>query len=154
MANKKKQTHDSFEGVESVLTRTEQYIEDNQKSLTIILLVIFILFGGYYGYKKLYLAPRETEAREQMFVAENYFRSDSFRLALQGDGNNYGFEDIIDEYGLTKSSNLSQYYKGISELHLGNYEAAIESLKDFDVNDEIIGALSLGAIGDAYLQMD
>ncbi len=153
MTKSKNEHHTGIEEVESVLSRTEQYIEENQKSLTIILVVIFVLFGGYYGYKKLYLTPKEKEAREQMFVAENYFEVDSFRLAIMGDGNNYGFEDIIDEYGLTKSANLSNYYIGISNLKEGNFEEAIDALEKFDANDEIVAAISLGAIGDAYSEM-
>ena len=54
MAKSKKEHHSGIDEVESVLTKTEQYIEENQKSLTIILVVIFVLFGGYYGYKKLF----------------------------------------------------------------------------------------------------
>jgi tetratricopeptide (TPR) repeat protein len=153
MAKSNNEHQGAIEEVESVLSKTEQYIEENQKSLTIILAVIFVLFGGYYGYKKLYLAPKEKEAREQMFVAENYFETDSFRLAIVGDGNNYGFEDIADEYGLTKSANLANYYIGISNLRKGDYDAAIDALKDFDANDEIVAAISLGAIGDAYSEM-
>lgn len=154
MAKSKNEHHTGIEEVESVLSKTEQYIEENQKSLTIILVVIFVLFGGYYGYKKLYLTPKEKEAREQMFVAEDYFEIDSFRLAIMGDGNNYGFEDIKDEYGLTKSANLSNYYIGISNLRKGNFDEAIDALKDFDANDEIVAAISLGAIGDAYSEME
>lgn len=152
--HKKDVAESSVENVEGALSKTERYIEENQKSLTIILIVVFILFGGYYGYKRLYLAPKEKEARSQMFVAEEYFEADSFNLAIMGDGNNPGFEEIIDEYGITKTADLAQYYKGIANLRTGNYEQAIEDLKDFDGNDEIVAAISLGAIGDAYVQLD
>lgn len=152
--HKKDVAESSVENVEGALSKTERYIEENQKSLTIILIVVFVLFGGYYGYKRLYLAPKEKEARSQIFVAEEYFEADSFNLAIMGDGNNPGFKEIIDEYGITKTANLAHYYKGIANLRTGNYEQAIEDLKDFDGNDEIVAAISLGAIGDAYVQLD
>ncbi len=88
-----------------------------------------------------------------MFVAEQYFDKDSFNLALQGDGSNLGFLDIIDEYGITKSANLAHYYAGISYLHLGKFENAIEYLKKFDVDDKLVSSVALGAIGDAYVEL-
>jgi tetratricopeptide (TPR) repeat protein len=153
--SKKKIDHTEarIESVENALSRTEQYIEENQKSLTIIVVAIAIIVGGYLGYKKLYLAPAENEAQKQMFVAEQYFEKDSFNLALQGDGSNLGFLDIIDEYGITKSANLAHYYAGISYLHLGKFENAIEYLKKFDVNDKLVSSVALGAIGDAYVEL-
>ncbi len=152
MAKKKEHSQAGFESIEEALSRTERYIEDNQKSLTIIIVAIFILFGGYFGYRKFIMQPKEKEAESQMFRAENYFAKDSFNLAVNGDGNNLGFSDIIDEYGITPSANLAHYYKGISELQTGNYEDAITDLKKFDRSDKIVAAISLGAIGDAYVQ--
>ena len=40
MAKKKESTDIGFENVENVLSKTEKYIEENQKSLTIIVLII------------------------------------------------------------------------------------------------------------------
>ena len=154
MAKKKvDQTEARIEGFETALTRTERYIEENQKSLTIIVLAITVIVVGFTLYKRYIVAPAQKEAQNQMFVAEQYFQQDSFRLALQGDGNNMGFLDIIDEYGITKSANLANYYAGISYLHLGEFQNAIDYLKDFDSSDQMIQLLATGAMGDAYLEM-
>jgi len=51
-----------------------------------------------------------------MFFAEQYFEKDSLKLAMNGDGTNPGFIQIIDEYGSTKSGNLARYYLGICYL--------------------------------------
>jgi TolA-binding protein len=142
-----------FQSVENALSKTEQYIEENQKSLTIILLAIVVVIGGYLGYKKFYLEPSNREALESMYVAENYFEQDSFQLALDGDGANYGFLDIIDEYSLTKTANLAHYYAGISYLRTGDFESAIEHLEKFDGEDIMVGSLAIGAIGDCNLEL-
>ncbi len=152
MAKKKTITDHGFENVENVLTKTERYIEENQKSLTIIVIVIAVIVAGYLGYKKLYLGPTEIEAQSEMYVAEKYFEADSFRLALEGDGS-YGFLDIIDEYGITKCANLAKYYAGICHFKLGEYEEAIESLKKFDSDDTFVASVALGAIGDSYVEL-
>ena len=72
---------------------------------------------------------------------------------MYGDGNNLGFIDIIEEYGITKSANLSSYYAGISFLHLGEFDNAIEYLKDFDSGDQTVQSVATGAMGDAYLEL-
>jgi len=89
-----------------------------------------------------------------MFYAQHYFEQDSFRLALEGDGANYGFLDIIDEYGMTKSGNLARLYTGICYYKMGQYEDAIEYLKKFDSNDVLYATMALGAIGDSYVELD
>jgi len=153
MAKKKTSTDIGFENVENVLSKTEKYIEENQKSLTIIVLVIALITGAYLGYKKLYLAPTELEAQSEMYIAEKYFEKDSFRLALEGDGSYMGFIDIIDEYGITKCANLANYYAGICYFKLGEYEEAIECLKKFESDDIMVETVAMGAIGDSYVEL-
>lgn len=155
MAKSKKETQDtSAEALENALTRTEQYIESNQKSLTIIVLAIVVIVGTYLGYNRLYLAPMEKEAKSQIFAAEQYFEKDSFSLALYGDGNYLGFLDIIDSYGASKVGNLAHYYAGISYRALGEYENALDHLKRFSTNDKMIGSVAYGSMGDCYVQLN
>ena len=153
MSKKKVSDQDQYETVENALSKTEHYIEENQKSLTIIVVAIIIIVGGYLGYKRFVMTPKENEAQSQMWMAEQYFARDSFNLALNGDGNYLGFLDIIDEYSITKSANLANYYTGISYLHLGQYENAIEYLKQFESEDKMVTPIAFGAIGDAYMEL-
>lgn len=153
MSKKKDTAEENIKVVENALSKTEMYIENNQKSLSVIILVIFLIVGGYMAFNKFYVAPMEDEAKSQMFIAEQYFAQDSFNLALNGDGNYLGFLDIVDDYGLTKSANLANYYIGVSYLHLKNYDDAIEYLEKFDSDDNIIKGLAVSAIGDAYAQL-
>ncbi|MFO8235910.1 MAG: tetratricopeptide repeat protein [Bacteroidales bacterium] len=154
MSKKKKEAApEQFETVENVLSKSEQFIENNQKTLTTIVLVILILVAGFLAFNRYYKTPMEEEAQGQMFRAEQYFAQDSFQLALNGDGNYLGFLDIIDEYGITKSANLANYYAGISYLKTGQYNQAIEYLDDFKTKDDILEPLKHGAIGDAYLEL-
>ena len=153
MSKKDEQAEQNIEAVENALSRTEQYIETNQKSLSVIVAAIFIIIGGYMAFNKFYVDPMQAEAQVQMFPAEQYFEKDSFNLALNGDGNAIGFLDIIDEYSLTASGNLASYYAGICYLHTGQYEDAIDYLEKFDASDKMISALAISAIGDAYAEL-
>ena len=153
MVKKKKYSEEqNFEVVEDALSRTEQYIEDNQKSLSIIIGAIVLIAILYLAFTRLYIKPKEKEALSEMFQAEQYFEVDSFNLALNGDENAFGFLNIIDEYGMTKAANLANYYAGICYLQLGDYDNAIEYLKSFDADDEMIMPMAYGALGDAYSQ--
>jgi tetratricopeptide (TPR) repeat protein len=139
--------------VESALTKTEQFLEANQKLITILIGAIVVIAVGYLGLNKFYLEPRTKEAQDQMFMAQNYFEKDSFNLALNGDGNNPGFLDIIDDFGSTDAGNLAYYYAGIAYLHMGQFENAIEYLQKFDTDDVLLGPISVGAQGDAQLEL-
>jgi tetratricopeptide (TPR) repeat protein len=151
--NTKGNEHSGIENVGHALTNAEQFIEDNQKIITIVVVAILVVVAGVFGYKKLYLAPMEKEAHGQMFVAEQYFEKDSFNLALNGDGNNWGFLKIIDEYSSTKAANLAHYYAGICYLQTGRFQKAIDQLDDFSSSDKMVGPISDGAKGDAYLEI-
>ncbi|MFC2086886.1 tol-pal system YbgF family protein [Bacteroidota bacterium] len=154
MAKKKRDSSpEQLESVEQALTRTERFIEKNQQLLTYIVTGIVAVVAIYLGFKRFYLNPKELDAQSLMFTAEQYFERDSLQFALNGDGSNFGFYDIIDEYGLTKSANLAKYYAGIALLRLGEYKEAIDYLKQFKKKDKMIGVIALGAIGDAYSQL-
>ncbi|NCB07598.1 MAG: tetratricopeptide repeat protein [Bacteroidia bacterium] len=153
MANKKNPQADNLQELESALTRTEQFIEDNQKIITYAIGAVVLVVAGYLGFNKFFLQPREDEAKSQMFMAESYFEKDSFNLAINGDGNYLGFLDIIDDYGMTKSANRAKYYTGISYLHLGQFEEALDYLNSFKTKDLLLGPVTEGAKGDAYLEM-
>lgn len=149
----KKPQADNLTEIESALTRTEQFLEKNQKLIGIVIGAIIVVAVGYFGLHKFYIEPHQKQAQEQMFQAQNYFEKDSFNLALNGDGTNPGFLDIIDDFGSTKAGNLANYYAGISFLHMGKYNEAIDHLKKFDTDDALLGPITVGAQGDAQLEL-
>lgn len=153
MAKDKEAVENKLEGIESALTRTEHYIEENRKSLSIIAGAIVAAVLLYFAFNRFYLVPKEKKAQNQMYVAEQYFEKDSFKLALNGDNNYPGFLSIIDDYRLTDAANLARYYAGISYKNLGKYSEAIEFLKKYDLSDKIISNIALGSIADCYAEL-
>lgn len=135
------------------LSRTELYIEENKKSLAIILGSILLLVAAYFGWKKLYKEPLEAEAQGKLFMAERYFEKDSITKAIKGDGLFPGFEEIIDQYGSTKAGSLAHYYLGLCLLQKGDYQEAIDNLEKFDADDIILGPVATAAIGDANQEL-
>ena len=88
-----------------------------------------------------------------MFQAVYYFEADSLDRALDGDGNNLGLLQIIEDYPWTESANLAHYYAGISLLKKGEYISAIEHLDQFSSSDLLIRARTYSLIGDANMEM-
>jgi len=151
----KKTTEENSQGlknVEETLTRTEHYLEENYKSLLIILGVLIVLVGIFW-LGRMYLNKRNDEAQSQMYQAEKWLEMDSLKLALNGDGNYLGFIDIAKSYKMTRSANLAKYSAGICYLHLGQFEDALDYLNGYSKKDKVIGSLALGAIGDAYVEL-
>lgn len=121
--------------VEETLSKTEQFIENNYKSL-LIGLVILIVIVGLFWLGRLILNNRDKEAKAQIYQAERYFETDSLSLALYGDGNYLGFIDVAKEYSLTNTGNLAKYCAGICYLHLGEYENAIKYLEKYKKKED------------------
>ncbi|MCX6292627.1 MAG: tetratricopeptide repeat protein [Bacteroidetes bacterium] len=140
--------------ITETLSKTEHFINQNKKSLSIIVGAIVLAIGGYLYYQNSYVAGKEKEAETQMFVAEEYFKNDSLKLAVNGDGNHSGFEQIISDYGVSPSANLAHFYLGMAYLKQKQYDQAIEALKGYNPHDEITPSLALGAIGDAYMEQN
>ena len=120
MAKKKDKTEEQFAAVEETLTRTEQWVENNQKTLSTIVFTIVGVIALFLAYGKFYLEPVNEEAQQELFKSVSYFEADSFNLALYGVNGEYGLLDIIDEYGSTDAGNLANYYAGISFLNMGD----------------------------------
>ena len=154
MAKGKKGTQiQEFENVQNALSKSEAFVEKNQKVLFYGFVAVIVVICAVLGYKNYYLLPKQKEAQEAIFKAEQYFAKDSFQLALDGDGINLGFLAIIDEYGMTNTANLAKAYAGVSYKMLGDYEKAISYLKKFDEDDMALTPALKGAIGDSYLEM-
>jgi len=157
MAKKKEQPVSGdkrLENIEETLSRTEQFIVNNQKYISTVVGIIIVIILAYFGYNRYYVEPNILEAQDQMVAAQGYFEADSLDKALYGDGNNLGFLDIADEYSMTTPGNLANYYAGISFLRKGDFDQAIDFLSSFDGEDHVIAAMATGAIGDAYLEKE
>lgn len=140
--------------VEQAFSKTELYIEQNKTTLITVLGIVVALVGGYFAYKYWYVAGEETKARAEMFVAEDYFGKDSIDYAMNGDKNgSIGFIQIVEDYGITPSGNLAEYYLGMCYLKKGQYEDAIAHLEEFDADDQIVAPLATAGIGDANMEL-
>ena len=156
--NKPQAEKDPEVAIASAIGRVEAFIMRNSRSLLTALGVVIIVVGGFFGYKYLVAVPRMEKASAMMFAAEQQFAQDSFKLALNGDGNFAGFLQVIEKYGSTGTGNVARHYAGICYLRLGQYQEALDYLTQYkgstdDVPSALLAAQNYGLRGDGYVQM-
>jgi predicted negative regulator of RcsB-dependent stress response len=151
---KKEEKKDVLENPEVIaekLEGVEHWIESNPKVIIGIVGAIVLIVGGYFGFQY-YQKNQNAQAQKEMFQAVRYFEADSLNLAMKGDGNNLGFEQIIDDYGMTDAGNLANYYAGVIALKQGKFPVAVFYLQDFKSNDILVQARAYSLLGDAYME--
>jgi len=154
MAKKKEESKDLLENPEALqekLEGIEHWAEKNLKLLAIVVGVVVLIVGGYFAFHQ-YVKQQDVVAQKEMFQAVRYFEADSLNLALNGDGNNLGFLQIIDDYSLTDAGNSANYYAGVIYLKQSKFPLAIFHLEDFSANDLLVQARAYSLIGDAYME--
>ena len=156
-------TAEVFDTLDQSASRTERIVAKYQKHIIGTVLAIVFMVLGYLGYSSLILEPNSEEANNELFTAQNYFslaledneNSDSlFLLSLNGGEGKYGFLDIIENYKGTPAAKLATYSAGMAYLNTKDYNNAILYLDQFSADDVLLSALSKGAIGDAFAQLD
>jgi TolA-binding protein len=154
MAKKEEHRHELLENPEALkekLAGAENWLEQNPKIVVAVSAAILIIVGGYFAFNY-YKNTQNDQAQKEMFQAVYYFEADSLDKALNGDGNNLGFLEIIDEYGVTEAANLANYYAGVSYLKQGKFELARLYLEDFSASDLLIQARAYSLVGYRYME--
>ncbi|MFT4576130.1 MAG: tetratricopeptide (TPR) repeat protein [Polaribacter sp.] len=159
----KSTTAEVFNTLDETASKSEQWIEKNSKPLFYSLVLVAVVILGYLGYNKYIIEPTETEAANELAFPRKHFNQantvsigvDSLlNLGLDGADGKYGFTDIASTFSGTDAGNLANYYAGLSYLKLKQYDKAIDYLSKFSSNDELLGPTAIGAIGDAFAEIN
>lgn len=129
----------------------EQWVEKNPKIILGIVGIMVLIAGSYFGFKY-WVDSRDVEAQKEMFQAVRYFEADSLTLAFKGDGNNLGFEQIVEDYPWTPAANLAHYYAGVINLKQGKFQLAVFYLEGFRADDMLVQARAYSLLGDAHME--
>ena len=163
MATKEKDTNKELE-VEEIVSRSEQFIENNSKKIIYGIIALALVVGAVLGIKHGYLIPQEKKAAAAMFKGEQYFAKDSFNLALNGNGADYekaldllksfsGSDDMISPAitGLIGDCyvNMGNVKEGISYFEKAAKQASNEVISPTYLKKAGIAYESLKQYGDA-----
>jgi tetratricopeptide (TPR) repeat protein len=147
-----------------IVEKAKGFWAQYSKKIIIAGSVVIALLGGYLGYKYLVTIPNEKKAADLIFPAEKLFgkisgsssyNKDTVNIILNGDKATgiTGLLKVAGSYGGTKSGNRAHYIIGACYLNLGQYDKAIEHLKDFDANGATqIQSKAYVLLGHAYAQ--
>ena len=156
-------TAEVFSTLDESASKTEEWVSKNQNYILGTIGVIAVAVLGYLAYSQFVLQPKNAEATNELLYPQQYFeqalqtttaKDSLYNLALNGADGKYGFLDIIEEYQGTKAANLANYSAGMAYLDMQQYEEAIAHLEQFSSDDDILGALAKGGLGDAFMQLD
>ncbi len=140
--------------IDQTIAAGTSFVERNLKTLTIaiaaiVTIVIICLLTNQY-----YIQPKNDKAADNIAVAEQLFLDGNYEQALNGDGTNAGFLQIIDEFGSTPSGNLARLYAGLCYAQTGKAEEAVKYLEDFDqCDDQMVSNAAIAALGNCYAQL-
>lgn len=156
------QTAEVFKSLDAGASRTEQWVIKNQKLIFAVIGLAAVLVLGYLGYNKFIQEPKEIEAMNDLYPAQQLFeqavngteKDSLYTLALEGEGGKFGLLEVISNYGNTDAGNLANYYAGMAYLNLKNYQEAINYLNEFSSDDDALGPIAKGAIADAFVQLE
>ena len=135
---------------EAAIAKAKDFWAKYSKLILIAGTTLIVLVGGFFAYKNFFQQPKEEKAADAMFKAEDYYRMDSIRLALNGDGQYLGFLKIIDKFSGTDAANLASFYAGSCYLKLDDNANAIKYLKKFSTDAKQIQQRAYKLLGDAY----
>nr|WP_297308917.1 tetratricopeptide repeat protein [uncultured Flavobacterium sp.] len=156
------ETAEVFDTLDSTASKMGSWFTVNQKYIFGGIAALAIVTVGYLSYNHFIMEPKEEEAANEMFQAQQYFEqavngqnADSlYNLALNGAEGKMGFLKIAEDYSGTQAAALANYSAGMAYLNLGKYKEAIQHLEKFNSDDAILKATSLGAIGDAFSELN
>ncbi|EDM44761.1 hypothetical protein SCB49_14355 [unidentified eubacterium SCB49] len=155
-------TAEVFNTLDEGASKTEAWVEKNQKVILGFVGAVAICVLGYLAFEQFIQKPKELEASNEIYQAQKYYEqaltadvADSLYLrSLNGGQGKLGMLDIINEYGGTDAGNMAKYYAGVSYLNMNDYSNAIKYLDDFNGEGTVVGPVAKGALGDAFVQLN
>ena len=153
MANKPTEQELRQQNIAEAVSKSELFFQKYGKIVYGCVAAILLIALGILAYNRFILQPQKQKAEAAMFVAEQHFNEGNFDLALAGDDNDMGFEEIIDTYG-KKAGEAVYLYAASCALQTGDFDKAIKYFKKYGGKDQILLARAQAGIGDAYVGLE
>lgn len=109
-----------------------------------VVVAIVLLF---LAYKNFIADPKNEASKAEIANGIMYVEQDSTRLAIEE------LEFIKSEYKGHQGGNIAQYALGNLYFEQGDYESALNELKNIKLKDTYLMTLALGTQGDCYSEL-
>ena len=153
MANKPNDQELRQQNVAEAVSKTELFFQKYSKIIYGCVAAILLIALAILAYNRFILQPQKEKAQAAMYQAEQKFTAGNYALALAGDDNMMGFEEIIDTYG-SKAGQAVYLYAGACALQTGDFDKAIKFFKKYAGEDSILLSRAQAGIGDAYVGLE
>ena len=142
--------------MEQSLNQSEAFFIKNKKAIIAAVVAIVVIIAGVVLYKTYVSGPNEVKASTAIAKGQEYFMTDNYEKALNGDSANFkGFAKLADEYSSTAAGNLANLYAGLCSAKLNKWEDAAKYLEKFDgADDQMISPAAEGALGNVYAHLN
>lgn len=147
MANNNKKIDNTVEEIDGTISKTELWLEKNQKNIMYALIAVVVLVAAVWGWNYV-KDSNNAKAENEIYSAQFLFEEGDYEQALAG------FEAVISDFGSTKAGNLAKAYAGLCQKNLGNNQEAIDLLKSYSGKDNVVAPAILSALGDCYVNVD
>ncbi len=138
-------------GLEEALSKSEQFFENNKKTIFGCLIAIIVIIAGGMLYNAKVAQPRQIKAAEAIFPGETYFANGDYSTALNGDAYGFdGFEALAKQYKSTKAGKLAGLYAGLCYAQLDSMDIAQKYLEKFSGDDQMVAPSAMGALANCY----
>lgn len=109
--------------------------------------IIVLVVLGFLAYNRFIAGPKEESSKVEIADGIMYLEKDSIKEASNE------FEYLAKEYKGYKGGELSKYALGNIYFKQGDYEAALNELKDVKIEDTYLMTLAIGTQGDCYSEL-
>ena len=142
--------------MEQSLNQSEAFFIKYKKAVIAAVVAIVVIIAGVVLYKTYVSGPNEVKASTAIAKGQEYFMTDNYEMALNGDSANFkGFAKLADEYSSTAAGNLANLYAGLCSAKLNKWEDAAKYLEKFDgADDQMISPAAEGALGNVYAHLN
>ncbi len=156
-------TQEVFDTLDETASKSEEWLEKNQKIVYTVLGAFLFILLGYLAYGKFVSQPKEIKAANHLAYSKSMFNkaelatvnADSlYNVALNGADNKYGLLEVAKKYANTDAGNLAKYMAGMSYVKMNDYKNAIDLLGQFSSDDALLGVIAKGKIGDAFADIN
>ena len=153
MANKPTNQETRQQNIAEAVSKSELFFQKYGKIVYGCVAAVLLIALAILAYNRFILQPQKEKAQEAMFKAEQKFQAGNYELALAGDDNLMGFEEIIDTYG-SKAGEAVYLYAGACALQMDEFDKAIKYFKKYGGEDTILLSRAQAGIGDAYVGLE
>ena len=153
MANKPTDQELRQQNVAEAVSKTELFFQKNSKLIYGCVAAVLLIALAILAFNRFILQPQKEKAQAAMYQAEQKFAAGDYELALAGDDNIMGFEEIIDTYG-AKGGKSVYLYAGACALQTGDFDKAVKYFKKYDGEEKILLSRAQAGIGDAYVGLE